>query len=223
MNVPFIERGRRNTERLGPRLHIALGGLHRLLHDVAQLASRGDPPFAGQRDRLDGQQLAADFGPGEPRGHADQILALGLAETEPPDASIFIDIPAGDADPLGLLHQDVFDGLAGQIGDLTLKVTNPGLAREIADQVAQCIVADRPLGLFEAVSLDLLWDQVALGDFDLLVLGVAGDANDLHAVHQRLRHAQRVGRGDEHHVREVVIDLEIMVVEGRVLLRVEHL
>ena len=67
-----------------------------------------------------------------------------------------------------------------------------------------------------------LRDQMALGDLDLLVLGVAGDADDLHAVHQRLRHVQRVGRGDEHHVRQIEIDLEIVVVEGVVLLRVEH-
>ncbi len=70
--------------------------------------------------------------------------------------------------------------------------------------------------------LDLLGDQVALGDLDLLVLGVAGDADDLHAVHQRLRHAQGVGRGDEHHVREVEIHLQIVIVEGGVLLRIQH-
>jgi hypothetical protein len=68
----------------------------------------------------------------------------------------------------------------------------------------------------------LLGDQVALGDLDLLVLGVAGDADDLHAVHQGLRHVQAVGRGDEHHVRKVEIDFQIMVVEGGVLFRVQH-
>ena len=68
----------------------------------------------------------------------------------------------------------------------------------------------------------LLGDQVTLGDLDLLILGVAGDADDLHAVHQRLRHAQAVGRGDEHHVRKIEIHLQIMVVEGGVLLGVQH-
>ena len=64
---------------------------------------------------------------------------------------------------------------------------------------------------------------MALGDLDLLVLGVAGDADDLHAVEQRLRHAQRVRRRHEHHVRKVVVDLEVVVVERVVLLGVEHL
>jgi hypothetical protein len=34
---------------------------------------------------------------------------------------------------------------------------------------------------------------------------------------------ERVGRGDEHHVRQVVLDLEIVVHEGRVLFRIQHL
>jgi hypothetical protein len=42
-------------------------------------------------------------------------------------------------------------------------------------------------------------------------------------VEQRLRHVHRVRGGDEHHVGEVVVDLEIMVLELRVLLRIEHL
>ena len=82
---------------------------------------------------------------------------------------------------------------------------------------------DVELALLQAVRLDLLDDQVLARDRHLLVLGVAGQPDDLHAVHQRLRHAQRVRRGDEHHVRQVVVDLEVMVVEGRVLLGVEHL
>ena len=43
----------------------------------------------------------------------------------------------------------------------------------------------------EPVRLRLLGEQVPLGDLDLLILGVAGDADDLHAVHQRPRHPER--------------------------------
>ena len=60
-------------------------------------------------------------------------------------------------------------------------------------------------------------------DHRLFFFGIAGDADDLHAVHQRRRNVQRIGGRHEHHARQVVIDLEIMVVEGRVLLGVQHL
>ena len=70
---------------------------------------------------------------------------------------------------------------------------------------------------------DRVRDQVLARDLDLLILGVAGDADDLHAVHQGRRDIERVRRGDEHHVGEIVVDLEVVIVEGVVLLGVQHL
>ena len=62
------------------------------------------------------------------------------------------------------------------------------------------------------------------GDLDLLLQDVAADLDQLHAVEQGLRdRVQVVGRGDEEDLTQVVIDVEIVVVEGGVLLRVEHL
>jgi hypothetical protein len=53
---------------------------------------------------------------------------------------------------------------------------------------------------------------------------VAGDLEDLHAVAERRRDGVGdVRRRDEHHVREVVRDLEVVIGEGVVLLGVEDL
>ena len=63
-----------------------------------------------------------------------------------------------------------------------------------------------------------------LRDLDLLELGVAGELQHFHAVAQRLRNrVEHVRRADEHHVREVVLDVEVVIEEGVVLLRIEHL
>ncbi len=63
-----------------------------------------------------------------------------------------------------------------------------------------------------------------LRDLDLLELGVAGQLQHFHAVAQRLRNrVQHVGGADEHHVRQVVLDVEVVILEGGVLFRVEHL
>src|SRR5215471_11579625 len=51
--------------------------------------------------------------------------------------------------------------------------------------LSQSVGGDRPFGLLEAVRLHLLRKQVAARDLDLLILGVAGETDDLHAVHQR--------------------------------------
>ena len=73
------------------------------------------------------------------------------------------------------------------------------------------------------MGLPLVGDQMALGDLDLLVLRVARQPDDLHAVQQRRGNVHGVGGRDEHDAREIVVDLEVVVVERMVLLRIEHL
>ena len=62
------------------------------------------------------------------------------------------------------------------------------------------------------------------GDAHLLLLRVAGQTDHLHAVEERrLDRLQHVGGGDEHHLRQIEGDAEIVIDEAVVLLRIEHL
>ena len=71
--------------------------------------------------------------------------------------------------------------------------------------------------------LELAGDKVALGNLDFLFKNVAAEVDDLHAVEQGgLYGAESVGSGDEKDVREVVVEVEVVVVEGLVLLGVEY-
>ena len=70
---------------------------------------------------------------------------------------------------------------------------------------------------------DLLGDQVAFCDFDLFMFGIAGQADDFHPVQKRARHVECVGRGHEHHVRQVIVDLKVVIVERAVLFGVQNL
>ena len=79
------------------------------------------------------------------------------------------------------------------------------------------------LGL-QAVGLALLGHQELARDRDLLVGRVARERNQLHPVLEGRRDRVRdVGRRNEHDLREVVLDVEVVVDEGVVLLRVEDL
>jgi hypothetical protein len=65
---------------------------------------------------------------------------------------------------------------------------------------------------------------VVAGDRDLLGLGVAVEADDLQAVEQGPGDGvDHVGGGDEHDLGQVEVDFEVVVTEGVVLGRVEHL
>ena len=75
----------------------------------------------------------------------------------------------------------------------------------------------------ESVLRGLPRDQVAEGDDHLLLLGVAFERDDLHAVAQGVGYGvEHVGGGDEQDFGKVERDIEVVVAEGGVLLGVEH-
>ena len=72
--------------------------------------------------------------------------------------------------------------------------------------------------------LSLLRQEVLLGDTKLLLGDIAADLDEFHSVTQSLRYGRDVvGRSYEENLAEVVVDVEVVVVEGGVLLGVKHL
>ena len=76
----------------------------------------------------------------------------------------------------------------------------------------------------ETVLLHLLGDEVTLGDFVFLFTQVAAQVDDFHTVSQSGMDGRKVvGCGNEENLRKVVVQLNEIVVEGVVLLRVKNL
>jgi len=79
----------------------------------------------------------------------------------------------------------------------------PGCGRPppgvVVDELLEGRIGDLQVPGRQAVGLELLGPEEALGDLDLLVLGVAVDADDLHAVDERPGDGiEAVGGDDEH-------------------------
>ena len=72
------------------------------------------------------------------------------------------------------------------------------------------------------MSLDLLFEQVLLRDFALFVFRVAGERNGLHPVQKGARHVVGIRGRQEHDIREVVLDLHVVIGERRVLFGIQH-
>ena len=70
------------------------------------------------------------------------------------------------------LFDDLGQRLTCRFANLTLKVTNASFTCVIADDVGQSVISQLILTFFQAVVLDLLWQQVLLGDLVLFVLSV---------------------------------------------------
>ena len=114
--------------------------------------------------------------------------------------------------------------LAHDVGELALEVPDAGLVRVGLDELGEDLVRDLHVLGLEPVVLHLLGDQEPARDLDLLLLGVARQLDDLHPVAQGGRDGvEQVGGGDEQHLAQVERDLEVVVLEAEVLLRVEHL
>ena len=141
------------------------------------------------------------------------------------DAEEGSQVLAGDAHALVqivVLHQ-TDGGLAAQGGDLALQIAHARFTGVGTDDLQDGAVGQRDVLRLQAVFLHLARQQEVAGDLALFRLQIAVELDDLHAVQQRCRDGiQRVGRGDEEHLGEVVLQIQIVVHEGVVLFRVQH-
>ena len=75
----------------------------------------------------------------------------------------------------------------------------------------------------EPVCLKLFFVQVGLGNGQFFAFHITRNANDFHAVLQRGRDAlQRIGGGYKHHLRQVVININIVIIKRVVLLGIKY-
>ena len=109
---------------------------------------------------------------------------------------------------------------------LFLQLAHAALTGVVLNDFFQSLLRERNLRLdiLQSVVGEFFRYEMMLCNLHLLLGDISAEFNDFHSVEQRPRNGvEVVGRGDEHHVREVVVDVEVVVVEGIVLLRVEDL
>src|SRR2546426_2525122 len=222
-----LEEALRHAELRVVRPHVAERRDGRLLHDLLDLAGEDELLLLGSLvhdRRLDGKDVAAVLGHRNAGGRADLVLLLGEAVLVPLGTEVRREIFGLDLDRLGLALGDRSRNLAVDRPDLPLEVADAGLARVLADEPEERVVAHHELAFLETVLLQLLRQEEALRDVHLLVLGVTGESDDLHAVAERRDdRVLDVRRRHEDDLREVVRHLEVVVAERVVLLGVEDL
>src|SRR3989338_5603357 len=79
------------------------------------------------------------------------------------------------------------------------------------------------MALRDAVILQLSWVEKLAGNFQLLLVGVTGKLDNLHAVRKGRRDGiEQIGRANKEHVGEIKRQIQVMITEGVVLLRIQH-
>ena len=220
-----LEGGGVDAELLGVRAHVGERYLGGLLHDLAELPGQRQAFGAVHRGGLDEEHVATDAGDRQPGRHTRHARAVGGLEEEPRTAQPRDDIVGVDAHRcLGAARGDGRRDLAHDLAEGAFERAHARLTRVVRDDRAERLVGDLDLVGTQPRTLDLAAEQVVAGDGDLLVLHVAVEGDDLHAVEQRQRdRVEHVRSRQEHHVGQVEVDLEVVVLEGVVLRRVEHL
>ena len=159
-------------------------GSGRLAHDLAQLAGQDEVLLALHPGDLDGDDVAADLGHDQAGRGADLILGLELAVLVARRPEVLVELlDVDDRLALAALGHRAGD-LAHDVGDLTLEVPDAGLVGVGLDELGHRLVGDLDVLGLEAVVRHLLGDQEPAADLDLLLLGVAGQLDDLHPVAQ---------------------------------------
>ena len=135
-----------------------------------------------------------------------------------------VQISCIDALALHLAFGNAHRHIPADRANLALQIAHARLARVVADDAHQGLVGEGELPGLETGLFQLALHQIALGNLALFLLGVARQMEHLHAVAQRSGDGvEHVGGGNEDHLRQVIGHGQVVVPEGIVLLRVEHL
>ena len=115
-------------------------------------------------------------------------------------------------------------GAADQPTELTLEASDAGLTGVLLDDDKDGIAGEGDLLSSEPGAGELASDEMRLGDDLLLVGGIAVERDHLEPIEERPRDRfEHVRRGNEQHLRQVEVDLEVVVAERVVLGRIENL
>ena len=105
-----------------------------------------------------------------------------------------------------------------------LQNTHAGFPRVRGNDLPDRPIRHPQLPLLQAVALELLGHQVVFGNLKLLLVGVAGQLDQLHPVQQGPgNRLGGIGSSDKEHLGQVEGQFHKVVPEGRILLRVQHL
>ena len=199
------------------------GKLGALFHYLAQRTRQFQPSCsAGHCLHLDGQYLAAHAGPRKAIGHAHGVLTAEKSRFHAFWPQNLFQVFITYRKRLHLSRRDALGALAQQFGDGALQVAHTRFLRISVDQAVQRGVRQLHTA-FQARGSELLGQQVTLGDLELFHARIAGKLNNIHTVQQRTRNGIRsIGRGDKQHIAQVKRDIQIVILERDVLLRVQR-
>jgi len=127
-----------------------------------------------------------------------------------------------DADCRFFLFEDLFCRFPADLADATLQSPHSGLSCIRCDHLFQSTVRNGKGIIFQSMFSDLLFQKMFLCDMQFLILRIAGDLDQFHTVKKRTRDPLHiVCRCDKQNFGKIHRDLNIMIAESDILLRIK--
>ena len=237
MQVALFKHAIGNAPLLGTRTYDCASRFNRLFHHVANRACAQHIAFTGHIGHFDGQQFTAHLCPGQTSNQANLVLFFGQAKGETTYAQVIVQIRRiHDQSFLGqclvasrtrtglwIGHQQLANHLAADLADFTFQRTHTRFTCVVPHDVAYRVFCHFQLTLAHAVVLHQLGQEVIERNAYLLVFGIAGQTNHFHTVQQGRWNVQGVAGCHEHHIGQVVVHFQVVILEGVVLFGVQNL
>ena len=204
-------------------MDIFKGKHRRFFHDIAQVSSQCQlSSFSFAQTCLDKQDFPTDSRPSQACDHSGIIISLIFVTSIFHHAQIILQI-------LRLyLSRKLFIGslqasqLPHDFGYLLIQFADTAFPCIRFDNRLDCLFRELDLFLRQSMHFRLFRNQVPGCNLYFLFLDISADFNQFHSIQQRLGNCiQIICRRNEHHMAQVIINVQIVIMESAVLLGVK--
>ena len=225
VNIDFFIEIFRQAIALRSCPNIGKRRLDGFLHDVTEFTGHDHPSRSFHNAGFDGQQFSADFRPGQTDGETDLILAFRFTMSEFRHAQILRNGVCCNGNFFRCLRLDKFFGnFATDGGYFSLQIPNTRFPRVLSNNPQQGASRKFDIFVLQPVGFHFLGDKIFFCDLQFFLFRVSGNADHFHSVLKRRRNSlQNVGRCNEHDVGQIVVQVQIIVIEGDVLFGIKNL
>src|SRR5690606_11172458 len=202
VDIIFLMVIRRYTQTLGARTDHGKCSLNRLLHHVAEGTGFNPPAFAAHGRCFEGQKFAPHLSPGQAGDLPDLVFGFRLTKVKFVNTQQILKCCRVNHISCGAFFLDMPRySFSTDLSDLTFKSSYTSFAGVVADDVTYSLRLDGDFAISQTISPHLLGNQISDCDIELFILGVSGNANNLHPIQERPRNIHRVRGTYEHYVR----------------------
>ena len=217
MHIVSVENVSVNVPHIGMCFDILHRNHRRFLHHIAQIAGKCQfvARFSGRGERrFYKQNLTTHSSPCQACHHTGIVVALIFVGYKFLwSQEIFHHIGSNRFRVRQLRHLFASD-FAKYFTNFLFQIAHTAFTSVVFDNFCQSGFCNRNFFRFQPIFLQLLGQEMTRRNFHLFFLRVAVDFNNLHSIEQRLRNGlQRIGSGDEEHFRQIVVNVDIIVVE----------